>query len=386
MAGATLRIAGEIMLIRHSQFGVEAIVIGGGPSGSAVASLLARQGRSVEMIEQSPTAEHKVCGEFISHEASQYLCQLGIDLEGLGALPIHGVRLSARRRIAACSLPFPALSITRRSLDEQLILQAAKNGVRVLRGHRVETLQSSRGAWSAVLSDGTIRSAPAAFLATGKHDLRGYRRPSGTQNEFVAFKMYFRLSPIQQKLLYGWVELFLFPGGYAGLQLTEGLEANLCLLIHRRALHRCRNDWATMIEWMTRFSEPLAERLDGAKPLLERPLAISLKPYGLLQPSSDSGLWFLGDQAAVIPSFCGDGISIALHSAKVASELYERGGTPDLLAYQLHRQLRRQIALAGLLAKLMSIAPELANLARLWPGLLRQLAMQTRIPEVELRL
>jgi flavin-dependent dehydrogenase len=46
-------------------------------------------------------------------------------------------------------------------------------------------------------------------------------------------------------------------------------------------------------------------------------LAIASIPYGYVQNRS-IGLWCIGDQAAVIPSFSGDGIAIALHSARWA--------------------------------------------------------------------
>jgi menaquinone-9 beta-reductase len=374
------------MAAGHPKPEVEAIVIGGGPAGAAVACHLARQGRETVLIEQSAVSQHKVCGEFISHEASRYLDDLGLNLERLGAVPIHGVRLSTRRRVAATELPFPAWSLTRRRLDEELLAQAVIDGVQVLRGERVETLENSSGVWSAAFPGGATKRARAAFLATGKHDLRGYRRPRGMHDDFVGFKMYWRLSPLQQRGLHGWVEIFLFTGGYAGLQLTEDFEANLCLLIHRRELRYCDNDWSRILARIMRFSEPLAARLDGATPLLARPLAISSIPFGLLRPNTDIGPWFLGDQAAVIPSFSGDGISIALHSAKVASVLYGNGRTPDLLAQMLNRQLRRPIAFAGVFSKLMTASPDIVALARFWPQSLRIVASQTRIPQVALSL
>ena len=58
-----------------------------------------------------------------------------------------------------------------------------------------------------------------------------------------------------------------------------------------------------------------------AEPLLARPLTISGVPYGFLAPPRpDDPVFRLGDQAAVIPSFCGDGMAIALHSAVLAAE------------------------------------------------------------------
>ncbi len=358
----------------------EALVGGGGPAGAALGTLLARSGRSVEIVEQSTALHHTVCGEFLSCEAARYIEQLGVDLGALGAVPIHGVRLSARSFVAACDLPFPALSLTRRRLDEALLSLAAQAGAVVLRGKRVESLQRCGPGWSAQLAGGETRHAQSAFLATGKHDLAGHRRPPGKQNALVAFKMYYRLSPAQQQAQRGWVDVILFPGGYAGLLLTEDGDANLCLLVSRKALQDCHNRWPALLQRMCNFSAPLAQRLQGARPLLSKPLALSAIPFGLLLSHSEPGLWRLGDQAAVIPSFTGDGISIALHSAQVAAGLYTQRGTSAQLAQRLHRELRGPVALATILSRLLIAAPALVHAARLWPRLLRHLAAHTRVP------
>ena len=358
--------------------------MGGGPAGAALAIQLARQGRAVEILEQSACAHHKVCGEFLSLEASAYLDRLGVDLAGLGAAAIHGVRLAARQAIAACELPFPALSLSRRTLDEALLSLASRAGAAVLRGRRVERLQRGATAWSALLAGGETRHAPTVFLATGKHDLAGHRRPAGKQNGLVAFKMYFCLAPAQQSALRGWVELFLFPGGYAGLQLVEEDQANLCLLVRRSALQPGGNAWSALLERMCAFSAPLAERLDGAQPLWPRPLAISSLPYGMLLSNTEPGLWLLGDQAAVIPSFSGDGISIALHSAHLAAEVYARGGSSAEFARRLHAQLHSSVRLATALSRLMIAVPGLAGALRAWPGIVGHCASHTRVPRCAL--
>lgn len=358
----------------------EALIAGGGPSGAALAIHLARSGRSVELIEQTAAPHHKVCGEFLSREAVDSLRGLGIDLAALGAIPIHGVRLAARHAIAACRLPFPAFSLTRRRLDEALLALAAQSGATVLRGRRVEALTHSESAWTAQLAGGEQRRAACAFLATGKHDLGGHRRPPGVQNHLVAFKMYFRLAAAQQRALHGWVELHLFPGGYAGLQLAEEGEANLCLLVDRRTLAHRDRQWHQLLAHLLRCCRLLAERLDGAQPLLPKPLALSSIPYGLLMDRAQPGLWRLGDQTAVIPSFSGDGISIALHSAQRAADLYLRGAASIELAQCLSTELRNSVSIATALSRAMIAAPVLAQAVRLYPPLLRHFATHTRIP------
>jgi menaquinone-9 beta-reductase len=358
----------------------EAIIVGGGLAGAAVGTLLAQQGRRVEIIEKSSARHDVVCGDFLSREAVMYIEQLGVDLHVLGAVRIDHVRLIARRVIAERPLPFAAMSLTRRVLDETLLERAATAGAKVLRGRRVESLVREGTGWTAQLGDGERRHAAHAFLATGKHDLNGHPRERGVQNDLVAFKMYFRLTPPQQADLDGHVELILFPGGYAGLQPVENGVANLCLLVTRAKLKECDGDWAQLLEMMQRASDHLAQRLQGAEAMLDKPLALSAIPYGMLRAHARDGLWRLGDQAAVIPSFSGDGMSIALHSAHLAAATYLRGGTAEEFQQELRRELRAGVMTATGLSRMAIAHPTLVQLVRLWPPALRHIASQTRVP------
>jgi flavin-dependent dehydrogenase len=110
--------------------------------------------------------------------------------------------------------------------------------------------------------------------------------------------------------------------------------------------------WERLIEAMQNSNPLLAMRLDGAAPLLERPLTISGLPYGHVARESD-GLWRLGDQAAVIPSFSGDGMSIALHSAYLAARYYLDGASTATFQRELASQLSRQVGRATLLSQML---------------------------------
>jgi len=358
----------------------EAMIVGGGLAGAAMGTLLAQRGRTVTILEKSAAMHDTVCGEFLSREAVVYLEQLGIDLRALGAVPIEGVRLFANRLIAERRLPFAAMSLTRRVLDEALLARAEEAGAEVLRGRRVESLVRNGDGWTAQLNDGAEYSAAHAFLATGKQDVNGWARGRGSQNDLVAFKMYFRLDAAQQTQLNGQVELILFPGGYAGLQMVEGGVANLCLLVTRAELQKHAGQWERLLCAMQEASEHLAQRLQGASALLERPLALSAIPYGMLREHAEDGLWRLGDQTAVIPSFSGDGMSIALHSAHLAAKIYLNGGTAEEFQLQLRGELRPAVTVATMLSRMMIAQPALAQVARLWPPLLHHVVRQTRVP------
>ena len=362
----------------------EVLILGGGVAGCAASIALARKGRRVTLIEREPTPRHKVCGEFLSGEALEDLHLLGIDVASLGAVPIDKVRLAAARRAAEAPLPFPAASLTRKSLDTALIAEAIAAGARVEQGRSVQALgRTESGMWQATLDDGSTREAPTVFLATGKHDLRGYPRPEDPQR-WIGFKMYFRLAATQAAELAHASELMLYPGGYGGIQPVEGGIANLCCVVQQRYLAPAGNRWENFLAKMQQDCPHLAVRLAGAEPLLAKPIAITHIPYGYIRRTSEIGLYCIGDQAAVIPSFTGDGISIALHTARCAVAAYVAAEPAPIFQAKLRSALLSQMRLAEFAADGLNNAFARAVLPfclRVWPGVMRVTAKLTRVAQ-----
>ena len=365
----------------------DALVIGGGLAGSALAQILARAGRDVTLVERESGSHDKVCGEFLSHEAIFYLRRLGLDLENLGAVPIDSVGLAARRDMITCPLPFDAFSLSRRRLDEALIHGAGEAGAEILRGSGVNALVEENGLWTARLANGQGLQARDAFIATGKHDLRGWKRPPGSQNDLIGFKLHYRLTREQTGELARRVELVLFPGGYGGLEPIEGGCANLCLLVRKDRFAEANHSWEVLLGEIKRDCPHLARRLENATPLNDRPLAITSIPYGFVRRDT-AQCWHLGDQSAVIPSFAGEGMSIALHSAHLAARFHVAGGSANdfrqRLASDVGAQVRRATLLSRLLVHGWAQSALVGGLAML-PSILAAVAFNTRIPAASMR-
>lgn len=375
---------------KSARAATHALVIGGGIAGAALAAHLAQAGRRVILVERRDGPHDKVCGEFVSGEAALYLDDLAIDLAALGAVRVRSVRLCAGRRVTTAPLPFPAFSVSRRALDEAILRAAAGQGADIRRGRAVRALTPCHDGWLAELDDGETLAAADAFLATGKHDLRGWKRPSGAQNDLVAFKLHWRLAPEETAALGAAVELMLFPGGYAGLEPVEQGIANLCLVVRKRHLAAVGQSWDALLAWLRVVCPQLDRRLGGALACWDRPLAIASIPYGHVATAGRGPIpepipepWLLGDQAAVIPSFAGDGIAIALHSARLAADIYLAGGTASQFQDHLARDVAAQVRRATLLSRML-VRPfgqaGLAAAARLMPGLVARIARATRIP------
>ena len=360
----------------------EHLVIGGGLAGSMAAMRLSAAGREVMLLEKEREAHHKVCGEFLSREAIHYLQLAGIEPLHLGAHAIQRVRLHSGRQAVEARLPFTALSLSRRVLDETLLAKARETGCEVRRSAFVDKLEAIGDGWSVRLRGGETIRARTVFLANGKHDLNAWERNGAKQGDLVGFKMHWKLSQSQSEILRGVMELFLFRDGYGGLSMIEGGAANLCLVVRRRQF-RMLGSWTEVLQSILHEVPALCDRLNNAQPCWQKPLAISPIPYGHLGGPAD-GVWRVGDQVAVIPSFTGDGMSIALHSAILATDMYLNGKTADAYIRRLTHQLRPGMRFATGLSRAMvtpaarTIAPFLLSLV---PNAMGRIALSTRIPD-----
>ena len=274
------------------------VIAGGGLAGAAAAAGLAQAGLAVTLIERETQPVHKICGEFLSAEAQDYLARLGLDVEALGGAPISRLRLIRGAQIVSAELPFRAIGLSRRRLDEALLLHAQASGAQLLRGQAVRSVALNDNITLDIESS-TI-TPDILLLATGKHELRGIKREAAARNKLIGFKMYFRLRPQSRAALTAHIELIFFAGGYAGLQMIEDGIANFCLLVDRDRYRLCGGSWETLLEHLKSASPVLADRLAGAEQVLAQPLTIYQVPYGFIHhPSAgdSNALFRLGDQA-----------------------------------------------------------------------------------------
>jgi flavin-dependent dehydrogenase len=321
----------------------EAVVVGGGLAGAAFAITLARQGRPVVVLEKTTGAHHKVCGEFLSAKAQALLARLGLDVWQLGARSAGQLGLEFGGRNERLKLPFRGAGLSRFLLDQALLDAAVGAGAQVIRGAAVTKLEYEQK--SAIVHTTTQQfSASHIALATGKHNLRGLPRP---QAPTVAFKMQLSVTPAVAAMLEDLVQLAMFPGGYAGVCLVEGGIATICWVVDRDVTGEAAVAWDAHAAFLAQRSDFFASLLGGATPLWDKPVAVAAIPYGFLRREVISdAIYPLGDQLVVIPSYTGDGTSIALHTGIAAAHAVLGGQSAGEFQAETIAKLKPQIAWA----------------------------------------
>ena len=364
------------------------VIVGAGLAGSAAAVLLARQGFAPQLLERTATVSPRICGEFVSVEAVQALAALGIDVRALGGRPTRRLRLSCGRLVVEAALPFEAVGLTRRTLDGALQHQAQAAGALLQRGQRVTVQRVGAGTQPFVLklAGGERLCTKTLLLACGKTDLAPLaRRPQRVPEALVGWQVHLQLAAQQAQALEGHVEVMLFRHGYAGLQPVEGGLVNLCLLVQAETgEQRKPQTMYGLLQTLQQECPLLAERLAGAS-WMSPAQTIYRVPYGHVHrslPEHPAGLWRLGDQAVVIPSFTGDGMALALHSAALAANEMAHGGSAAQYHARLRRDVLAQVARAHALYRLGQ-GPlgrgALLALVKRWPALLGFIAAMTRV-------
>ena len=259
------------------------------------------------------------------------------------ARPAGQLGLEFGRRNERLKLPFCGAGLSRFLLDQTLLDAAAGAGAQVIRGATVTRLENRAKIRRRAHGDATVCRKPRCARHR-KHNLRGLPRP---QAPTVAFKMQLRVTPVVAVMLEDLVQLAMFPGGYASVCLVEGGIATICWVIDRDVAGEAAVTWDEHAAFLAQRSEFFATLLGGATPLWDKPVAVAAIPYGFLRREVISdAVYPLGDQLVVIPSYTGDGTSIALHTGMAAAHAVLDGRSAGEFQARAIAKLKPQIAWA----------------------------------------
>ena len=304
----------------------DVIVIGGGLAGLVAGIHLAQKKFQVILIEKQAYPHHKVCGEYVSNEVLPYLDQLGVSVDTLNPSRISRFLLStASGKSVESKLPLGGFGVSRYRLDNFLYQKALLAGVTVLQT-QAEAVQFQDNQFTVTTTDGPAYSANLVIGAYGKRSLldkqlnRVFIRQA---SPWLGVKAHYRADiPPDQ------VSLHNFDGGYCGLSQVEGGIVNACYLAHYRSFKQYKNV-GEFQAYVLRKNPFLNHFFANATPLFDKPLVISQISFARKKPVENHVL-MCGDTAGLIHPLCGNGMAMAIHSAKILSELIETHCQPQV--------------------------------------------------------
>jgi menaquinone-9 beta-reductase len=304
---------------------VEVLIAGAGPAGSVAATVLARAGLRVLLVDRARFPRDKLCGDSLNPGTLALLARLGLrerlDREGLR---IDGMVVTGQTSVQVRG-DYPAgvhgLTLSRRALDQILLESAVAAGAQVELGARVagplfDDAASGRVVRGAVIeargrrvripaaltigADGR-RSTLAFSTGLASHPLRPRRWAVGAYFEGVT-----GLEPRG--------EMHVRAHHYVGVAPLPGGLANVCLVTaERRGFDRP----AELLERVVASDPLLAHRFTRARRVTA---AISLGPLAVdVTTAGMPGLLLAGDAAGFIDPMTGDGMRFAVQGAMLAA-------------------------------------------------------------------
>jgi flavin-dependent dehydrogenase len=297
----------------------DVIIIGGGLAGLVAGIHLSQKTFRVILIEKQSYPHHKVCGEYVSNEVLPYLDQLGVSVDTLNPSRINRFQLStASGKSVASKLPLGGFGVSRYRLDDLLYQKAVLSGVQTIQ-NQAEAVQFHDNQFTVATTGGQTYTAKLVIGAYGKRSIldKQLNRPFIQQaSPWLGVKAHYRADiPNDQ------VSLHNFEGGYCGLSQVEDGIVNACYLAHYNSFKQYKNV-AEFQERVLRKNPFLNRFFASATPLFDKPLVISQISFSKKQPVENHVL-MSGDTAGLIHPLCGNGMAMAIHSAKILSELIE---------------------------------------------------------------
>ncbi len=291
------------------------IVVGGGPAGTSAGITCVRAGAGVLLLERGRFPRHKVCGEFVSAESLDLLA--GLLAPEYAPLFSEAIRIPHARvfldgRTIGAAVDPPAASISRFDLDAALWNSASQCGADCRQQIAVHSV-SGTGPFLVRTSGGEFEGR-ALINASGRWSNLNPASAEAHSSDakWIGLKGHFtEFSPPAS------VDLYFFEGGYCGVQpvdLRDGVaqsgRINACAMV--------RADVASTLPQVFRCHPGLRERSGGWEPISD-PVSTSPLVFREPQPERD-GMVMVGDAAAFVDPFVGDGISLALRSGSLAGQ------------------------------------------------------------------
>lgn len=364
---------------------IDILIIGGGLAGLTNALHLLKLGFNVTLIEKNKYPKHKVCGEYISNEVLPYLSWLGVDLHKFGPNKISKLLYSSPTGQAiTCPLPLGGFGISRYVFDYFLYQLAEKRGCIILEDF-VENVIFVNDEFTIYTKNcGFIKSkiVVGAYGKRGILDQKLGRKFILKKSPWLSIKAHYR-GTFPNAL----VALHNFKGGYCGVSKVEDDKINICYLTDYKIFKEYRDIEAHQADVLCK-NPYLQEVFRNCERIMDSPLTIGQISFTKKQ-IVENHIIMIGDSAGLIHPLCGNGMAMAIHSAKVCAEsiaaflnkeLTSRKQLEENYTKEWNKNFKRRMQIGKVLAKVFKeerLTEPIMQVLNHFPSLLPLIIKQT---------
>lgn len=310
----------------------EVLIIGGGPAGSTTALYLSRLGFNVTLVEKKTFPRETLCGEFLSKEVTDVLKDLNIfdDFIKLKPNKINAFRAVDSSGIEVRSdLNFEAYALKRSVFDTFLLGKAQSRMVNVIQPAEVVSILKTKSDFISQIKDKSGESfainSKLVIAAYGKQNVLDKKM----QREFVneksnlnGVKFHIPVS-LLNNISSEEIIIYTNQGFYCGMNRVNENEMTVCFLEDRETSKiPPREKLVDMIKSNKQFNKVFSTEA------LQYIRSVNIYGTGNIyfgkRKLIENGIIMIGDSARVISPLAGDGIGMAMESAKLLSEIISR--------------------------------------------------------------
>jgi len=319
-------------------------IVGGGMAGLSLAIQCNAAGFSVVLFEKEQYPYHKVCGEYISLESWNFLESLGLNLNSLNLPFIKKLNISdLNGNLAEIDLPLGGFGISRFKVDEIMYQLALNKGVVIYTKTKVEEVDFIDDQFN-IFSGSNVpiaaRVVAGSYGRKGNLDVKWKRsftlNKPGKLNNYVGVKYHIKY-PIKDDV----IELHNFQDGYCGISKIEEGKCCLCYLTTARNLKKNNNSINEMEREIVMKNPFLKEIFSTGVFLFNEPVVVSQVSFEK-KSQVENHVLMLGDTAGVVAPLSGNGMSMALHSGKIAFLTIKAFLLNEITRTEMELQYRRQ--------------------------------------------